>query len=48
MKLLFICIAIVALASCQKEGNESSRTRAQDSLAPVPASQFGWNKQGAR
>ncbi|MCS6473744.1 hypothetical protein NX871_27930, partial [Burkholderia thailandensis] len=37
MKLLFICIAIVALASCQKEGNESSKTRAQDNLAPVPA-----------
>lgn len=48
MKLLFICIAIVALAACKKEGDEHSKTRAQDNLAPIPASQFGWNKQGAR
>ncbi|WP_269447543.1 hypothetical protein [Burkholderia sp. MSMB1589WGS] len=44
MKLLFICITIVALTACQKEGNESSKERAQDHLAPIPASQFGWNK----
>jgi hypothetical protein len=48
MKTLFVCIAIAALAACQKEGNETSKTRAQDNLAPIPASQFGWNKQGAR
>jgi hypothetical protein len=44
MRALLICAAIVALVACKKDDDVSKKARAQDNLAPVPASQFRWNK----
>jgi uncharacterized lipoprotein YajG len=43
-KLIFVCVAILVLAACGKDDNITLKTRTQDNLAPVPASQFGLKK----
>ncbi|CAE6854017.1 hypothetical protein R75465_07316 [Paraburkholderia aspalathi] len=44
MRALLICAAIMALVACNKDDDVSKKTRGQDNLVPVPASQFRWNK----